>query len=128
MQPCIRSLHPVLRRALLPLVVLCGFALSIGPHVARAADAAGTITGTVSNTATGNLLEGARVEVPQLGLSALTDHTGRYVLNGVPAGSHEVVASYTGLDPLRQQLTMATGQRAVQNFNLTSGVYQLQEM
>ena len=39
--------------------------------VLRAADTT-TVTGTVSNLATGNLLEGARVEIPALGVSALT--------------------------------------------------------
>ena len=91
----------------------------------RAADATGTLSGFVSNTATGNLLEGARVELPQLGLSALTDLTGRYVLTGVPAGTHEVVALYTGLDPMRTQITVGAGDRTVRNFDLTSGIYQL---
>ncbi|WP_414662169.1 TonB-dependent receptor [Horticoccus sp. 23ND18S-11] len=93
----------------------------------QAADtASGVITGTVSNTATGNLLQGARIEVPALGLSALTDNTGRYVL-AVPVGSHDVVASYTGLDTLRRTIAVTAGTRAAQNFDLTTGIYQLQE-
>ena len=95
--------------------------------VAHAADAGATLTGTVSNTATGNLLQGARVEVPKLGLVALADNTGRYVLAGVPAGTHEVVVSYTGLDAARQRVTVSGGQRVQQNFDLTTGIYQLQE-
>src|SRR3954464_7854900 len=69
------------------------FALFLAPL--RAADV-GVITGTVSNSATGNLLEGARVEVPQLGLSTLTDNTGSFVLGNVPAGTYEAVVSYIG--------------------------------
>ena len=95
--------------------------------VLRAAEGSATLTGTVSNTATGNLLEGARVEVPQLGLSALTDNTGRYVLSGLPAGAHEIVVTYTGLDAARQRLAFTGGQRAQQNFDLTTGIYKLQE-
>ena len=95
--------------------------------VLRAAEGSATLTGTVSNTATGNLLEGARVEVPQLGLSALTDNTGRYVLSGLPAGTHEIVVTYTGLDAARQRLAFTGGQRAQQNFDLTTGIYKLQE-
>ena len=68
---------------------------------------AGTVTGTISNAATRNLLEGARVEVPRLGLSALTDATGRYVLVDIPDGTHELVASYLGLDPARGTVTVA---------------------
>ena len=91
----------------------------------RAADATGTITGNVSNAATGNLLEGARVEIPAAGLVALTDLTGRYVFSGVPAGPHEVVVRYTGLDPTRASVVVAAGGRLARNFDLTTGIYQL---
>ena len=94
---------------------------------AAAADTSGTgiISGAVSNVTTGNLLEGAKVELPALGLSVLVDRTGRYVLAGVPAGTHEVIATYTGLDSLRLTVTVAAGQRATRDFDLTSGVYVL---
>jgi TonB-dependent receptor len=96
--------------------------------VARAADAtAGSVAGAVSNAASGNLLQGARIELPQLGLSTLTDVNGRYVLSGVPAGSHELVVSYTGLDTARATVQVGAGQRAAQNFDLTTAIYQLAE-
>lgn len=115
-----------MRRAIPALLILAGLALTLPLRpVARAAESGGAITGVVSNTATGNLLEGARVEVPPLGLSVLTDLTGRYQLAGVPAGTHEVVASYTGLDPQRQTVTTRAGERAVRNFDLTTAIYQL---
>ncbi len=88
--------------------------------------ATGTLTGTVSNAATRNLLDGARVEVRSLGLSAVTDATGRYVLDDVPAGTHELVATYLGLDDQRHTITVAAGARATRDFDLTSGVYRLQ--
>jgi TonB-dependent receptor len=86
----------------------------------------GTVTGAVSNLATGNMLEGARVEIPSLGLRALSDGTGRYVISNVPAGSHEVVATYIGLDPAKMTLMVGAGGQAVQNFDLTSGIYKLE--
>ncbi len=92
----------------------------------RAADAGGTLTGNVSNAATGNLLEGARVEVPALGLSALTDQTGRYLLTGVPAGTHELVATYLGLDAVRATVAVAAGATAARNFDLTTAIYKLE--
>ncbi len=101
-------------------------------HVTQAADSnpaagasAGTITGSISNAATRNLLEGARVEVPALGFSELTDNTGRYVLTGVPAGTHEISVSYIGLDAATARITVGFGQRAVRDFELTAGVYRL---
>src|ERR1044071_3340982 len=67
---------------------------------AEAADS-GVIVGSVSNAASGNMLEGVRLSLPKLGLSALTDNTGRFVLPNVPPGTHEIVASYIGLDPMK---------------------------
>ena len=109
--------------ALALLLVAVGAGLS-GPS-AHAAD--GVVTGSVNNAGTGNLLEGAKVEIPALGLVTLADNTGRYVLTGVPAGTHEMVASYLGLDASRSSVVIAAGQRAVRDFDLTSGIYKLQE-
>ena len=97
------------------------------PRLVAADVATGALTGAVSNTATGNLLPGARVEIPALGLSALTDNTGRYVLGGVPSGTHDVTAAYTGLDTARQTVSVAAGQRVTQDFALTAAIYQLAE-
>jgi hypothetical protein len=96
------------------------------PHL-PAAEMTGTLTGFVSNTATGNLLEGARVEVPTLGLTALTDPTGRFVISPIPPGTHEVHVSYTGLDSVRAEVAIGSGQRAVRNFDLTSGIYRMDQ-
>ncbi len=88
---------------------------------------AATLTGNVSNQATGNLLEGARLEVPALGLSALTDETGRFVLAALPAGSHEIVATYIGLDPVRVRIDVPSDQATItRNFDLTTGIYKLE--
>ncbi len=107
-----------------PLALLCALTLALFVPFASAAEV-GSITGAVSNSATRNLLEGARVEVPQLGLTALTDRSGRFELPALPAGTHEVVVSYVGLDPVRSQVTVTPGQRAVRDFDLTTGIYKL---
>ena len=105
-----RLLHPLLLAAAL-LPALPAFA--------------GTVTGTISNAATRNLLEGARVEVPRLGLSALTDATGRYVLVDIPDGTHELVASYLGLDPARGTVTVTGPAATTRSFDLTAAIYRL---
>ena len=94
---------------------------------AVAAAQTGIVSGTVSNTATGNLLEGAKVTVPVIGLTAFTDETGLYTLANVPAGTHELVVSYIGLDTTRATVTVTAGQRVARNFDLTTGIYVLQE-
>ncbi len=117
--------HP-LRPGVVAALVLClGPVLSCRAAAAPAPDHRGTLTGYVSNAATGNLLEGARVDVPALGLAALTDNTGRYVFSNVPPGTHEVVASYTGLDQMKASLAVNAGQIVTRNFDLTTAIYQL---
>ena len=91
------------------LVLISGFGLFPASPV-RAAESSASLSGNVSNVATRNLLEGARIEVSALGLAALTDSTGRYVLTGLPPGTHEVLASYLGLDPIRRRVTVAAGE------------------
>ena len=116
------------------VVVLCrrccqvvgGALFWAGLAVAGVAAEAGTISGTVSNTQTGNNLEGAKVEITKLGLVVLTDGIGNYVLHNVPAGSHELVATYIGLDAARLTVTVGAGERLVRNFDMTSGVYKLE--
>ncbi len=116
-----------LRRALAPSLGLARLARLVSTlALAPAAALAATLSGNVSNLATGNLLEGARVEVPALGLSALTDATGRYVLPALPAGSHELVVTYTGLDAVRAVVAVpAADTPVVRHFDLTTGIYKL---
>lgn len=97
---------------------------AIGPVAFGAAT--GVVSGSVSNAQTGNMLEGARIELPKLGLRAFTDNTGRYVLTGVPVGGHEIVVSYIGLDSSRGVVNVAATDAATRDFELTSGVYQLE--
>jgi TonB-dependent receptor len=116
------TMNPTRLLSVSPALILsvCLVALS----ALRAADTA-TLSGTVSNVATGNLLEGARVEIPALRLAALSDETGRYVFSALPAGTHEVVVSYLGLDPARSTVAVTAGARVARNFDLTTGIYKL---
>jgi iron complex outermembrane receptor protein len=109
----------MLRVALTPVVFLL-------PDLGAQPAATTSLSGTVSNAATGNLLEGVRVSLPNLGLTVLTDNTGRYQFSNVPSGAHEVVATYTGLDSLKHDVPLTPGQRATRDFELTTGVYQLE--
>ena len=129
---------PLLNRFATPLIKYAGALLRLGRlrplggvlalalFALRAIAAeGGTLTGTVNNRATGDLLEGARVAVPQLGVSALTDNTGRFVLTDLPAGTHDVVASYVGLDAVHSKVEITPGRRAIRDFDLTTGIYKL---
>lgn len=106
------------------VVPLIALLLSLTAPAVGAAET-GVITGTISNAATGNLLEGARVHVPVIGRTVFADETGRYVLTGLPAGTHELVVSYIGLDPVRMEVNVTPGGRAERNFDLTTGIYKM---
>jgi len=117
------TIHPALPMKRTSVFALLLFILgAIAPTVFAAT---GSISGNVGNAGTGRLLEGAKVELPKLGLSTLTDQTGRFSLREVPAGSHEIVATYLGLDPLAATVVVASGGRATRDFDLTTGVYKL---
>lgn len=87
----------------------------------------GTVTGYVSNQATGDLLRGASVEFPGSSRAVLTDDTGRYLVSDLAAGNHEMVASYAGLDAVKTTVTVRAGTTVTQNFDLSSGIYRLGE-
>ena len=122
--PC--SAHVSARRVSRPLACAVTVILALLSPCLWAATG-GSITGSVNNVSTGNLLEGASVGIPKLGLSALTDHTGRYVLSDVPPGTHEVVVSYIGLDTTRATVTVTVDQSAAHNFDLTANIYKMSE-
>lgn len=111
--------------SMLVLVLLC--ALMLTRSFAADYAGTGTITGSVSNAATRNLLEGAKIEVPALGRTVLTDNTGRFVLSSVPVGNVELVVTYLGLDPKRETIPVGAGQRVVRNIDLSAEIYQLGE-
>ncbi len=106
---------------------LLSISLSLALALSGLRATAATISGNVSNLATGNLLQGARVEIPALGVSALVDETGRYILPSVPAGTHELVVTYLGLDSQRAVVAVTADQTATRNFDLTTGIYKLEQ-
>ena len=121
-------LRSPVRSASLSIALVASFLLAVVLPSTRAAapTTLASLNGRVSNASTGNLLEGAVVSIPALGLSDLTDNTGTYLLERVPAGTHELVVSYTGLETSRQTVTVSAGQRQRQDFDLTTAIYKLQ--
>ena len=69
---------------------------------------------------------GATVALPELGRTTLTDDLGRFEFRDVPAGSHRVLVSHTGLDPQERTLTVDAGGLAPVRFQMDSEVLRLQ--
>jgi hypothetical protein len=92
--------------SLLSLTVL----FLIAAPASSAQTTAGRLAGTVTSNATGNALQGARVSLPTLGKTTLTDSAGHFVFFDVPSGEVNVVASYSGFD--EGSATVAVGSAA----------------
>lgn len=97
------------------------------PLISHAQTAVGRIEGSVSNAATRTYLAGANVSIPGLGRETLSDVAGRFSFADVPAGEHIVVVAYTGLDPVRESVSVRAQQSTRLQIDLRSEVYQLQE-
>ena len=85
----------------------------------------GTVTGTISNQATGDLLPGALITVEGTGITATAERGGTYSL-AVPDGTHTLVVGYSGLDPARVSVTVSAGQTVTKDIQLSSGVYKME--
>ena len=85
----------------------------------------GTITGIVSNQATGDLLPGATITVDGQSAATTSERGGTFNLT-VPEGAHTLVVSFAGLDPIRVPVSVSAGQTVTRNIELTSGVYRME--
>ena len=78
----------------------------------------GTLEGRVSNPATGENLELARITVEGTALETFTDADGQYRLANVPAGPLRIRAFRTGVVAQTLTANVAAGQAATLNFSL----------
>ncbi len=104
------------------IVRLCllGAAFFLQPRAASAqSPAVGMIEGRVFNPGTGEYLEFAQITVEGTSLSAFTDSSGQYRLTNVPVGVVKVRAFRTGVPTQTLTVTVASGQVARQDIELS---------
>jgi TonB-linked SusC/RagA family outer membrane protein len=94
----------------------------------RTLQAVAVITGVVREQATGDPLSAVQVFIADLDVGVLTQADGRYLMLNVPAGTHSVRAERIGYRTAVQDVTVASGQTAVQDFFLSSQALQLDEV
>ncbi len=105
--------------------LFAGLALVAGSLYAQAT---GSVSGSVTSTATRNGLQGAVVTIPKLNRSVLTDEAGRFLIADVPAGAVEVVATYSGFTEGRQQVNVGGSGPALVDLQLkTSDVLTMEK-
>jgi TonB-dependent SusC/RagA subfamily outer membrane receptor len=88
----------------------------------------GQVTGTVSSVQNTMGLGDVQVSVTGLGLGALTNQDGRFLILNVPVGEHEIVAQLIGYGQERQTVTVTAGQPVVVNFELRTRAVELEGM
>ncbi len=106
--------------SLLRLLLSVALASLAAPAHAAAADSPATVTGRVSNVATGKYLNNARVALRGADQVVFTDAFGTYRLVNVPAGPAVLEVFYTDLDPQEIALTLRAGETLERNVELTS--------
>lgn len=114
------------------LVVMAAGLLALVPMVPSIANAAATdatengrVLGHITNGDTKLRLEGALVELRELGWQALTDKAGQFVFNQVPTGNHTLVSSYTGLKTDSRPVRVGPRETAAVEIEFRSPIYQL---
>ena len=88
----------------------------------------GTITGLVTNDQTGQPLEASQVFIAGLDIGGLSQQNGRYLLQNVPSGTHQLTVERIGFRSLTQQVTVGGGQTVVQNFAMAEEALALDEI
>lgn len=86
----------------------------------------GTVVGRVVDGATQQPLSGVTVQVGTRG--ALTQATGRYIVVGVPAGTHDVTATMIGYATATQSVTVTAGSTATVDINMDAQAVDLSEL
>ncbi|MCW3122023.1 MAG: TonB-dependent receptor [Flavipsychrobacter sp.] len=71
---------------------------------------AGTLKGSVKDVKNNGPLSGVVIAVTGSGKGAVTDFDGKYEITGIPAGTYEVVFSYTSYTSSKQTITIGEGQ------------------
>ncbi|MCC5942166.1 MAG: SusC/RagA family TonB-linked outer membrane protein [Balneolaceae bacterium] len=87
----------------------------------------GTLTGTITDDATGEALVGATVLVTDLQRGAPSNIDGEYTVENIPVGTYEVRFSYIGYRTLNQEITITEGEN-VANIELALDAAGLDEV
>lgn len=107
---------------------LSAFALLLVVMAPGLAAQAGRLSGKITDLATGEALEGARVQVVRSSILETSDAEGRYTVRSIPPGTWEVRVLRIGYQPAKQTVTVAASETAALDFGLTASPVQLDEI
>ena len=110
--------------AKLMTTALLAVAFAAGPLSAQE----GTVVGQVTEAGTLRPLESAQVSITGENLGGLTNAAGRFVLVGVPVGTHEIEVRFVGYATQTSQVTVTAGETAVVEVSMQSQAISLDEL
>lgn len=79
----------------------------------------GVIAGIVTDAEGGNPLPGATAYVGAVGRGAAADRNGRFRIEGVPAGTYEIVVQYIGRNAVRESVIVTANETASLDVSLS---------
>ena len=110
------------RRLMWALTVLTAAPLALASTLAAQE---GTVTGRVTDIATGQAVPSAQVFIEGIDLGALTQANGSYTIADVPTGTQTVIAQRLGYREQNATVQVVAGQTVVQDFEITEAALQL---
>jgi len=87
----------------------------------------GTIKGTVKDK-TGKPVEFVNIQVEKTALGAYTDESGKFTIKNIPQGDYIIIASVVGFEPIKQNVTVKTGETTTVSFDVAEKVHTLKEV
>ncbi|MDE2804059.1 MAG: SusC/RagA family TonB-linked outer membrane protein [Gemmatimonadota bacterium] len=107
---------------------LCLALLASLAFASAAAAQTGTVTGQVTDAASGRPLESAQVYIEGTALGTLTNSTGRYLFVNAPPGEHTVIAELVGYRSGSETVTVTAGGTSTVDFGLSVTAIQLDQI
>jgi TonB-linked SusC/RagA family outer membrane protein len=104
------------------LLFSCSLALTLQGH------AQGTLSGTVTDSNTNELLIGVNILIDELELGMATDANGEFEFTNVPAGTYTLEARYIGYDSFVQQVSISDGEETVANISMIESTLELDDV
>jgi TonB-linked SusC/RagA family outer membrane protein len=117
-----------MRARVLSLAALGGLVLLLAGTPAGAQQSQGIVRGQIQDASNGSPIVGAQVAILGTSLRATSGTEGRFVIRGVPAGSHEVVTIAIGFASQRAPVEVVAGGTSEMTISLTATPYQLEEL
>lgn len=110
------------------VATLAAIGLFSASTIAAAQATTGTITGRVTDAASGTPLAGAAVRVGATQIGAQTGDDGRYTIRGVAAGTVQIQVNRIGYEAKKATVTVTAGGTATADVTLSQAAFSLSEV